>query len=276
MFQLNENELNIEFRTEPFDSTVWDVVQMASQMDLKTRLQEAINHRDWDDIDNIFQNITHQMTFYSATYVVLPHMVRLLEQVMEDDDLEHAHLLIYNLGICLMTDIPENRFEETDSPLLDDYNAAALKLAGLTKQYLNTYIDEIREMDEDQRSMLFVATLAILGERKMVYAAFVQLASGELEEISMVCGGDCEYYEECYEPYEEQEDSIVPSAKYESGTWDGKSYKDAFLWTSAVAEMLDLENQSEVLRYLYGTFTCPECGKTKRVLDFMITYLTEG
>ena len=276
MFQLSENEINVPFQTEPFDSTVWDVVQTASQMDLRTKIQEAVQNRDWEGIDIIFQNITHQMTFYSATYVVLPHMVRLLEQVLEEKDVEHAHLLIFNLGICLATDIEGNHFEQTDSPLLEDYNAAAQKLAGLTKQYLNTYIDEIREMDEEQRSMLFVAVLAILGEREAVYVALEQVASGALEEINMVCGGDCEYYEECYEPYEQQENGIVLSAEYESGKWDGKSYHDAFLWTSAVADMLGLENQLEVLRYLYGTFTCPECGKTKRVIDFMVAYFREG
>lgn len=275
MLQLNEMEKDIEFQTEPFDSAVWDVLRKASTMDLKTMLQDAVNNREWEDIDIIFQNITHQMTFYSAIYVVFPHMVRLLEQVLDEGDVEHAHLLIFNLGICLATDIPENHFEKVDSPLLDDYNAAAQKLAGLTKHYLNTYLNEIQEMDEEQRSMLFVATLAILGEREAVCAALNQLASGELDEVSMVCGGDCEYFEECYEPGEEQEDGIIPAVEYESGKWDGKSYEDAFLWTSAIADMLGLENQLEVLRYLYGTFTCPECGKTKRVIDFMVNYLME-
>ena len=276
MYRLDENEINIEFNIEPFDSTVWDVVQAASPMDLKVKLQKAITDREWENIDIIFQNITHQMTFYSAIYVVFPHMVRLLEQVMEEEDVEHAHLLIFNLGLCLATDIPENHPGKEDSPLLADYNAAARKLAGLTKRYLNTYIDEIQEMDEEQRSMLFVATLAILGERETVYVALDQLASGEIEEISMVCGGDCEFYEECYEPCEGQEDGIVLPAEYESGQWDGKSYEDTFLWTSAIADMLGMENQLEVLRYLYGTFTCPECGKTKRVIDFIVTSFMEG
>lgn len=276
MFQLSENEINIEFHTEPFTSEVWNTVQTASRMDLRTKLPAALDCRDWEEIDIIFQNLTHQMTFYSAAYVALPHMVRLLEQVLSEGDVEHAHLLIFNLGICLMTDIPENHSEETDSPLLDDYNAAAQKLAGLTKQYMNTYEDEIQEMDEEQRSMLFMAALAILGERKTAYAAFEQLASGTLDEISTVCGGGCEYYEECYEPLEEQENAIIPAAEYKPGTWDGKSYQDAFLWTSAVADMLGLENQLEILRCLYGTFTCPECGRTRRVIDFMMAYLTEG
>lgn len=276
MFQLSENEQNITFQTEPFTSDVWDIVQTASQMDLRTKLQEAIQNRAWNELDIIFQNLSHQMSFYSATYVVLPHMVRLLEQVMSEGDAAHAHTLIFNLGICLMTDIPENRFEETDSPILGDYNAAAQKLAGLTKQYLNTYEAQLQELDEDLRSMLFVATLAILGKRETAYAAFDQLASGTIEELSLVCGGDCEYYEECYDPQEEQDAEIVPAAEYQSGAWDGASYQDAFLWSSAVADLLGLENQLEVLRYLYGTFTCPECGKTQRVIDFMVTYLTEG
>lgn len=273
---LDEKEINIEFETEPFTSTAWDVVQMASRIDLKVKLQEAVNNREWENIDIIFQNITHQMTFYSATYLVLPHMVRLLEQVLEEGDAENAFLLIFNLGICLATDIPANHSKEEDSPLLADYNAASQKLAGLTKRYFNMYMDVIQEMDEERRSMLFVAALAILGEREMVYVALDQLASGEIEEINMVCGGDCGYYEECYEPCAEQGAGIVLHAEYEPGKWDGRSYEDAFLWTSAIADMLCLENQLQVLRYLYGTFTCPECGKTKPVIDFMVNYFTEG
>lgn len=275
MFQLDEQEKNIKFDTEPLTSPAWDIVQMANQMDLRTSLPKAVNNRDWETIDIIFQNISHQMTFYSASYVVLPYMVRLLEQVLAEKDIEHAQLLIFNLGICLMMDIPENHYEEADSLPLDNYNAATKKLCGLTKQYYNTYIDDIQEMDEEQRSMLFVATLAILGERKTAYVALEPLASGELEEIALVCGGDCEFFDECYEPYEEQEHNIMLPQEYVSGAWDGKAYDNAFLWTCAVADKLGLENQLEVLRYLYGSFTCPECGTTKRVIDFMAGYVME-
>lgn len=133
MYQLDEKEINIEFHKEPYESTVWDVVRMCYQMDIRNNLRTSLENRDWEQIENIFECMTHQMSFYSATYVVLPYMVELLEQVMEEGDVEHAFTLIFHLGVCLATDIPVNQYEKIDSPILEDYNAAAQKLAGLTK-----------------------------------------------------------------------------------------------------------------------------------------------
>lgn len=274
MYQLDESEINTKFNTEPFDSAVWDVVRAAGSMDAK-QVQTALADRDWGRIDSILENITHQMSFYSATYVVLPYMVKLLEEVMEEGDAEHVHMLIFNLGICLATDVPGNHFEKVDSSILDDYNAAAKKLAGLTKRYINTSLEEILEMD-DSRDMLLMGALAILGERELVYAAHELLGRGEIDELNLMCGGECEFFEECIDPFDEDSEigTIVPR-QYEPGKWDGKSYDDAFLWTSAIADMFGAEEQVEVLCWIYGTFTCPECRKTKRVLDYMIAYLTE-
>jgi len=277
MYHLDENEINTEFHTEPFCSAVWKTVRTASSCkDLGAELQAAIENRDWESIEDIFENITHQMTFYSATYVVFPHLVKLLEHIMEEGDIEHAHMLIFNLGICLATDVPENHFEEVDSPLLDEYHAAAKMLAGLVKRYINTNSDEILEMDEVNRNMLLVAALAVFGERELVYVALDELASGEMEELPLMCGGDCDFFEECFEPLrEDSEIGLIVPAQYKPGKWDGKSYDDAFLWTSALADMLGAKEQVEGLKYIYGTFTCPECGRTKRVLDFMVTYFTQ-
>lgn len=277
MNHLEEHERNTAFNVEPFDSTVWEVVSMAGRIDLGAELKAAIETRDWQNIQDIFENITHQMTFYTAVYVVLPHMVQLLEQVMEEGDLEHAHMLIWNLGICLATDIPGNRMGEPDSPLMDDYQAAAKKLCGLVKHLINTRLQDIQELSDEQKSTLLAATLAILGERELVFAAMEAFAAGAVEELHFMCGGGCEFFAECVDPYEEESEigSILPQ-EYEPETWDGVSYDDPFVWTTGIAELFGAEEQIEVLRWFYGTLICPECGQTKRVLDYMITYLTEA
>lgn len=273
MYHLDESECNIECNTEPFDSTVWSVVRMASNCeDLGQRIQAALDGRDQEEIEIIFENVTHQMSFYSATYLVLPHMVKLLEEVLEEGDTDYAFYLIFNLGICLATDTPGNRFEEIDSPVLKDYNAAARKLAGLTKRYINTYHEEIQEMDEEQRNMLLTSVIAIFGEREL--ASLMVNFSWDMEEIGMACGADCEYYEDCFSPIDSEDDTII-SVEYESGSWDGQSFEDPFLWASAMAEMFGAEQELEVLRIVYGTFTCPECGETKKVIEFMEAYMNE-
>ena len=183
MYQLDEKEINIEFHKEPYESTVWDVVRMCYQMDIRNNLRTSLENRDWEQIENIFECMTHQMSFYSATYVVLPYMVELLEQVMEEGDVEHAFTLIFHLGVCLATDIPVNQYEKIDSPILEDYNAAAQKLAGLTKRYINIYIEEIHKMNQEMRSMLLVSAIAILGDRQLAYG--LMLSGLELTEIGV-------------------------------------------------------------------------------------------
>lgn len=274
MYQLDEKEINIEFHKEPYESTVWDVVRMCYQMDIRNNLRTSLENRDWEQIENIFECMTHQMSFYSATYVVLPYMVELLEQVMEEGDVEHAFTLIFHLGVCLATDIPENQYEKIDSPILEDYNAAAQKLAGLTKRYINTYIEEIHKMNQEMRSMLLVSAIAILGDRQLAYG--LVLSGLELTEIGVMCGGECQFYEEEFAVLEDCEDQTVIPAEYKPGQWDGKFDQDWFAWTSALADMLGAKQELEFLCYLNGTFTCPECGKTKKMIDFMKTYFAEG
>lgn len=271
MFHLNEDEINVAFKTEPFDSDFWDVVQMASAMDLRDQLQQELKSQDWQEIEMIFENLTHQMTFYSATYIVLPYMVNLLEQTMEQQDFEHAFDLIFQLGVCLATDVPSNHAQQITGAALENYNLAVKKLAGLTKRFINLDLQRIQEMDEEQRSMLFVGALAIFGARE---AAFELIMYGfDLEEIGMMCGGDCEFFEECFCPYDEDnENGVIIPAEYRAGEWAGQSFEDASCWTLALADLLGAEREMTALRYLYGEFTCPECGKTKKAIDFMITY----
>lgn len=275
MYQLDENELNVNFSAEPFDSDFWSVVRLASGMDLSVRLRTALENKDWDEIEIIFENLNHQMSFYSATYIVLPYMVMLLEQVMDEGDFMHAHSLIFNLGICLATDIPGNHTEKPDRAVLNNYNLAVTKLAGLTKRYINLYLHEIQQMDEEQRNMLLTAVLAILGEREAAYVLI--MSAWDMEEFGMACDEDCEYYfEGGFDSLEEEcEDGGIIPAEYEAGQWDGKTFEDPFLWASAIADLFGLKQEIETLSYLYGDFTCPECGKTKKVIDFIKQYYLE-
>lgn len=274
MYYLNEEEISVAFETEPFDSEFWDVVEMASPMDLSRQLQEALNNQDWQEIENICDNLTHQMTFYSATYIVLPHMVNLLERTIKQQDFDHAFYLIFQLGICLATDISGNHMSRIDGPSLDNYHLAVKKLAGLTKRFINLNLHKIKDMDEQQRGMLLAGALAIFGARE---AAFELAMTSDLEELGMMCGEDCEFFEEGFDPYDQDnEHGVVKPAQYEAGKWDGQTFDHASCWTLALADLLGAKRELDALRYFYGEFTCPECGKTKKVIDFMNTYHNEA
>lgn len=269
MYHLDEKEINTEFDIEPFDSAAWYFAETSYKMDLENRLKTALEDENRDEIEIIFESLTHQMSFYSATYIVLPHMVRLLEQMIEKGDFVYGANLILNLGVCLATDIFENNFKETNIHIIENYNAAVQKLVGLTKRYINMYIDEIHKMNEEQKHMLFTGVLSILGERKAVFV--LMILGWNIEEIGLMCDKECGYLEEYFVPFD---NNIIIPTKYGVEKWDGKSYDDAFVWSSAIADMLEDKYAVEVLKYLYGDFTCPKCGKTKKVIDFVIPYFT--
>ena len=51
------------------------------------------------------------------------------------------------------------------------------------------------------------------------------------------------------------------------GQWDQKSYDNDYVWLSNLLYLLGNDKNAKKLSYYYGTFTCPNCGKTSIVMD---------
>ena len=218
--------------------------------------------------DNLFENLYHQMSFYYATYLVLPYLVTLLEKDSRFESFEWKMDMISEIGICLATDIPNNHREIlTDEEILSSYEASILKLQELTKQFLEQHEEEIKELDFNARSMLITAILAIFGEREI---AFI-LTMSCWDSCYMLCD-NCEYCEEELELSDEEARKQIVPAESVIGNWDGSSYEDAWLWISNVLNQLGAQEELEILSYYYGTYTCPECGNKSKVFDLMKNY----
>lgn len=56
--------------------------------------------------DNLCEGLSHQMSFYSATYLVLPYMAKLLEEKEAAGDFQWQVLILSEMGVCLATDVP--------------------------------------------------------------------------------------------------------------------------------------------------------------------------
>lgn len=221
--------------------------------------------------DNLCENLYHQMSFYTATYLVLPYLVTLFERDNEFSSFEWKLTMISELGGCLATDFPGNHKEQlTDKSILEAYEASILKLQELTKQFLEQYEENIKRLDFNERSMLVTAVLAIFGERE---TAFI-LTMSYWDTCCMFCD-NCEYCEEDLALSEEEAKETIVPAEAVIGEWDGSSYEDSWLWISNVLNQLGAQEELEILSYYYGTYTCPECGKKESVLEFMKAYYFE-
>lgn len=244
-----------------------------------TERQEKLRRLDLEEkgdyriaFDNLCENLFHQMSFYKATYLALPYLVRLLERDSKDRDFGWKLTMISEMGICLATDIPGNHRESAiDKNVLNSYEASLLTFQELTKQFLEHHEDEIRKLDFYKRSMLITAVLAIFGERE---TAFILTMSG-WDTFYMLCDS-CEYCEEELAFSEETAREVIVPVEIVTDGWDGSFYEDGWLWISNMLSRLGAQEELEILSYYYGTYTCPECGAEKKVLDFMKCYLFEG
>ena len=94
----------MDIKLTPYDSKLWDtyrgaygnvceIVQIImgdlapSPNPLKLRRLDPEDKDNYRIVcDNLFENLTHQLSFYQATYLVMPYMVKLLEQKNAEND----------------------------------------------------------------------------------------------------------------------------------------------------------------------------------------------
>lgn len=218
--------------------------------------------------DNLCENLSHQMSFYSATYLALPYLVKILERDSRFRTFERTLTMLSKIGLCLATDIPCNYREQlAEGEILISYEASILKLQELTKQFIKQYREKIKKLDFNERTMLITAILAILGDREV---AFI-LTMSCWDECYMLCER-CEYCEEELILSDDEAKEAITPAESMIGKWDGSSYEDTYLWLSNTINMFGAKEELEILSYYYGTYTCPECGNKKKVIDFMKQY----
>ena len=215
--------------------------------------------------DNLCENLWHQMSFYSATWLALPYLARLMEGWEKEKDTEWLFRGILAIGSCLATDVYGDKPGE--DYVRESYENAVLQIRDMTIDFLAEHIDYVREKDIHWRRELAFAVTAILGEKNLAYLFFL---SG-LGSCYIVCPG-CENCDEeiefgYFDPDERIEKAEVPVEK-----WDGESLADVKLWLFNLFALLDDTEGMECLCYYFGTYTCPECGDRIPVLRGMEEY----
>lgn len=214
--------------------------------------------------DNLCENLCGQMSFYRATYLVIPYFAELLKQWNREGDLAWQAKGIMAAGSCLATDIYG---DIPDRQVFENYNRAIQVIQALTICFLSKNMDYLSELSMAYRRELVSAVTAILGERKLAYILFIS----SWESCYLVCP-KCEYCDEEIELRAGCSFDKIEKARVSSKKWDGKDLRDAKQWLFNLLRLLGDDEGEEHLCCYFGTYICPECGEKKLMLTGIENY----
>lgn len=229
-------------------------------MDSQARLRRLDTEEKTDEqilFDNICENLSHQMSFYDASYLAMPYLVAFLEHKQGDFTWE-SNILV-ELGGILATDIPQNKGKVfIPDEILENYAASIARLCELTKAFMQTHTAEIRALEDGEREQLLIAHIAILGDRALAYILFMTY----WQEYYFSCP-HCDF---CYEDEGEgaPEGQLVPASE------TCEPYRACY---KMLCELGATDEEIRVISDYYGTLTCPECGAVMPMLNAMKYYL---
>ena len=229
------------------------------------RLEKAVKTNYEIAFDNLFENLYHQMSFYRATWLVLPYLAKLMEGWEKEKDADWLFQGIMAAGSCLATDIYGEKPGEEH--VYENYRNAMSQIRDMTIRFLAEYMDYVREKAVSWRREFAIAVTAILGQQKLAYMLFLS-GMGSCYIVCPFCENCDEEIEFGYcEPSEK-----IQVAKQPSKSWDGESLEDVKQWLFHLFDLIEDSEGKERLCYYFGTYTCPECGEETPVLTGMEEY----
>lgn len=262
-----EKEPKLEFLS--YDSELWNNYYGATKSMLKL-LQEFINDTDnMEAFEILCENLYHQLSFYSATYPIMPYLVNLFNNEKIKEDFERKYSMFCQIGTIVVTDIPciNNTVYDNNDEILKNYNTSILILQDKLKDFIEENIDKLKEIDNVNLSEFYMASLAILGDREAAYSLYMTLP----DNCYVVCN-NCDYCDEEMDTLTDEKPENITPAENVIGKWDGTSVDDTYIWFSNFVHILGDEIETELLTYYFGTYTCPECGAKGNVMDLMKNY----
>lgn len=246
-----------------FNNPVWTELDSAGNDAMKWLRYLVEGEGDFrENAEILAEDLSHQLSYYSATAYVLPHLAALCGRLEPEDKI----FLIAHMGAAIAA--------EAECPLSPDtepYREFQEGLAGLgreTKQLLTGQeLAGFLQEDPELGQMFALAALSILGDRGHAYGLWLLSAYGwEMGHAACACGWDQEEYvfaeEDCLEPV-----SIGP--------WDGKSLEEEAVWLQGLLSLAGDTEMTPVLPLVYGTGTCPACGRQEPYWSWLKRFMEE-
>lgn len=267
---------SIQVRLEPFDSPKWEAYKSAGIGEYAKMWAQKLLENEDGAFEECCENISHQMSYYPAIYLVFPYLVEKLAQDLEKLDTEQQIMYISMLGTALTTDCNINKrgnceLQIPDGEMLENYQLSIQKFQLIIKQFLSKKLKSIGRFDSMTKTMLALAVLAVFGNREDAYL----FLNSEMDEcIYMACDG-CEFCDEEMELSSKKSLSAITPREQAADNWDGRDFADTYLWFGDFAELVKAKSLAKHLPYYFGAFQCPECGKEAAVKDFMKNYMSE-
>lgn len=234
--------------------------------------------------DNIFHQLSHQLSFYNASYIVLPYLAKAFDYWYEKDDFGMQVLFLMNVGTIVCTDNPSNNpdsarvIKNIPKNLMESYNKSILFFKEKAEEILLNKLELLKPLlRSDDISYTLVSFMAFLGKREYTFVCFL----GSFSNCLLFCE-KCGFFSEDIElDYDidggiEELNSIITPAESVIGKWDKKSLDNTYIWLSNALHLTGCDFDVQKLSYFYGTFTCPKCGaKAKPAIDLYIKALNE-
>ncbi len=292
-----------KFKTIDFNSDLWDKLHGAYGNILEDIKPLAVKEPEVPEsekslytsfesdymiaFDNICCTLSHQMSFYPASYIALPYMANAFSYWYEKNDFVMQVIFLINIGIIVSTDIEYNTEcymemkESLPGSVIESYQDSILFFKEKAEELLLDKLDMLKQpglFKPIDLTYICISLLALTGKREH---AFVLLL-GNFDQCITSCK-NCGLYTEDIELDNDYMKNTIPAlnslitpASPATGQWDKKSFDNTYIWLSNVLQLLGNNNDAVKLSYFYGTFNCPECGeKTGPVIDLYMEALSE-
>lgn len=134
------------------------------EMPVRIRRMERTQRSAYQIVfENVCENMSHQLTFYPISYIVLPYLVTLLEKKVQQKDVEWQRLIISEVGVALMGDTPRFRVKKADKEIMRNYKKALRRFRKLVKKFYKENRKWVKQMNFNDKSQIVCGTSAILG-----------------------------------------------------------------------------------------------------------------
>lgn len=273
-FDIEEPIISKGITTTPLDSDLWEQYQGAygsALLDIQDLMKEHPTQEDLAYVlENLRDNLEHQLSFYPASYLCVPYLIKLLEQKETQQDFWCQWNLITIMGRIALTDIPYNHSDckcKADTAIEENYRNCMLVLQQKTAYFLMQNLEQLKLLDSFEKSEFSTAVLAILGDRETAF-----LLENMLFDLFLVKCSGCQLEQEELPGFRDGGPAEITPAPSVIGRWDGRSLEDLYLWFSNFLHLLGEENAAQALSWYYGTYTCPNCGKQDLVLTVVRNY----